>query len=190
MKPFYQPLSKILLLPLLILLIPTGHLAAQACSTSQGDQSTFGSNNVWIGYVYSGQNFDNYQGYVTEGSSTSPNFDESFGGQTVTYPTNGCSITTDHFSVRYKLKQSFTANWGDHVYTTTSYTVTLTGSTNFVIEYYEDAGDNRITFNITQNCAGTGSQSVSGTGNIWNGYIYQGMNFDTYKGLVTEGSAA
>src|SRR5258708_12032711 len=160
MKPFYQPLSKILLLPLLILLIPTGHLAAQACSTSQGDQSTFGSNNVWIGYVYSGQNFDNYQGYVTEGSSTSPNFDESFGGQTVTYPTNGCSITTDHFSVRYKLKQSFTGNFtitvggddgyrfsidggstlvihtcGNPPYTTTPSTITPTATTNSLIEY-------------------------------------------------------
>jgi hypothetical protein len=215
MNPFYQTLSKNIFLPLLILLASSGQLSAQACATAQGDQSTYGTNNVWIGYVYTGMNFNNYQGYVNEGSAASPNFDEGFGGGGVTYNTNGCSITTDNFSVRYKLTQSFTGNytitvggddgyrlsldggatwpinnWNDHVYTTSSYTITLSGPTNLVLEYYQDGGANRVTFQITQNCTGTGNQTIYGTGNIWNGYIYQGMNFDVYKGMLDEGNAA
>jgi hypothetical protein len=197
-----------------IFLLSSQQSHAQACSTAQGDQNAYGSNNVWIGYVYTGQNFNTYMGYVNEGATGSPNFDESFGGATVTYNTNGCSITTDNFSVRYKLSQPLTGNytitvsgddgyrlsldggttWAidnftDHGYQSTPITVNLSGTTNFVLEYYENGGDNRVTFNMVQNCSGTGDPSVYGTNNVWRGYMYQGMNFDVYKGFVTEGNS-
>jgi hypothetical protein len=188
---------------------------AQACSTSQGDQSTYGTNNVWIGYAYKGTAFNYYQGYVTEGTASSPNFDESFGGDQNNYTTNGCSVYTEQFSMRYKLNQSLIGsytitvggddgyrlsldggttwainNWNDHGYTTSSITVSLTGTTNLVLEYYENGGGNRVTFNLVYNCTGSGSPTAYGTNNVWQGHLYQGMNFDTYKGDITEGTAS
>ncbi len=215
MNPLYSSLKKKLILSLTILLLSSGQLLiAQACSTAQGDQTTYGTNNTWIGYAYTGQNFNNYQGYVTEGNSFSPNFDESFGGDQVNYPTNGCSVYTDGLSMRYKLTQTLTGNytitvggddgyrlsldggstwainkWNDQGYNTTAVTVNLTGATNLILEYYENGGGNRVSFNIVQNCSGTGDPTLYGTNNVWQAYLYQGMNFDTYKGYVTEGSS-
>src|SRR3984957_11436471 len=107
MKTIAKSYVKTIILFLIFFLLCYGLLSAQTCSTAAGDQTTYGINNVWIGYVYTGQNFNNYQGYVNEGSLSSPNFNEGFGGGGVTYNTNGCSITTDNFSVRYKLQQTF-----------------------------------------------------------------------------------
>jgi hypothetical protein len=215
MKTFYPYLEKLMPLSLVILLLSSnGQVQAQACATAQGDQTTYGTNNVWIGYVYTGQNFNNYQGDVTEGTAASPNFNETFGGG-ATYGTNGCSITTTHFSVRYKLTQSFASSnytitvggddgyrlsldggatwvinmWQDQSYATSTYTVALNGSYNIVLEYYQDAGANRVSFNIAQICTGTGNPATFGTNNVWMGYLYQGMNFQLYKGSVTEGTA-
>jgi hypothetical protein len=215
MKTFYTYLLKLIPLTLVILLFTSGsQLQAQACGTAQGNPATYGTNNVWIGYVYTGQNFNNYQGYVTEGTAASPNFNESFGGG-ATYGTHGCSITTTNFSVRYRLTQSFTSGnysivvggddgfrlsldggatwainmWQDQSYTTSTYTVALNGSYNIVLEYYQDGGANQVSFNITQICTGTGNPATYGTNNVWMGYLYQGMNFDLYKGFVTEGAA-
>jgi len=201
----------------LILLTAAG-ADAHSCNacTPVGDQTTYGTNNVWIGYVYQGKTFGTYAGWVNEGAVSSPNFDESFGGTNTTYNTAGCPITTENFAVRYKLTKTFTSgtyiitvggddgyrfsldggstwainNWNDHSYTSTPDTITLNGSYNMVLEYYENGGDNRVTFNVVQVCTGTENQTVYGTGNVWNGYIYQGMNFNIYKGKVTEGSAA
>lgn len=215
MKLFYAHLLKLMIPILAILLLSTGQVQAQACATAQGNQTTYGTNNVWIGYVYTGMNFNNYQGYTTEGTAASPNFNEGFGGGGVNYNTNGCSITTDNFSVRYKLTQSFASGnyaitvggddgfrfsldggatwvinqWQDQSYTTTTYNVALNGSYNMVLEYYQDGGANQVSFNITQICTGTGNPATYGTNNVWMGYLYQGMNFDLYKGSVTEGTA-
>lgn len=217
MKTFYAYLLKLIPLTLVILLFASGgQLQAQACATAQGNQTTYGTNNVWIGYVYTGQNFNNYQGYVTEGTAASPNFNEGFGGGGVTYNTNGCSITTDNFSVRYRLTQTFANSnytitvggddgfrlsldggatwainmWQDQSYTTSTYTVALNGSYNMVLEYYQNGGANQVSFNITQICTGTGNPATYGTNNVWMGYLYQGENFNLYKGSVTEGTAA
>jgi hypothetical protein len=205
---------KTLALPLIIILAASGQqLKAQACATAQGDQTAYGANNVWIGYAYTGTNFNNYQGYVNEGSAASPNFDESFGGDNVTYSTNGCSFNTNAFSMRYKLSLALTGNytftvggddgyrlsldggatwainnWNDHGYTSSAITVNLGGTTNFVLEFYENGGGNRVTFNMVFNCTGAGSPAAYGSNNVWAGHIYQGMNFDTYKGDVTEGA--
>jgi hypothetical protein len=217
MKQFYAFLSLILgavafFITLLLINLST---QAQSC-TPQGNQTTYGSNNTWIGYVYQGMNFNTYKGYVTEGNATSPNFDESFGGQQVNYNTNGCTVYTDTFSVRYKLTQTFANGnyqitvggddgyrlsldggatwainqWNDQGYATTTYNIALNGSTNLVLEYYEHFGANRISFNITAICTGTGDPTVYGTNNVWNGYLYQGMNFNMYKGQVAEGSSS
>ena len=214
MKTLYTRNLNICFLPIFLLLLLAYQNSSAQC-TPLGDQTSYGSGNTWIGYVYQGQNFDTYIGYVNEGSASSSNFDESFGGSNVTYNTNGCSITTQNFSVRYKLIQNFASGnylftvggddgfrlsldggatwvinrWNDQSYTTSTYTVALNGATNMVLEYYENGGDNRITFNVTPICMGTGDPTVYGTGNIWNGYVYQGMNFDLYKGQVSEGSA-
>src|SRR5258707_8305070 len=100
MKLFYTP---VLVSLISLLMLTAGE--ANAC-TALGDQTTYGTNNVWIGYVYQGKTFGTYNGYVTEGIASSPNFDESFGGG-ATYNTNGCPITTTNFAVRYKLNQTF-----------------------------------------------------------------------------------
>src|ERR1700744_3472064 len=215
MKHFYPHLLKLMIPALVALLSFTDQVQAQTCATAQGNPATYGTNNVWIAYVYTGQNFNNYQGYTTEGTAASPNFNEGFGGG-ATYNTNGCSITTTNFSVRYRLTQSFAnANytitvggddgfrfsldggntwvinqWQEQAYTTTTYTVAMNGSYNMVLEYYQNGGANQVSFNIMQICTGTGSQNTYGTNNVWMGYLYQGMNFQLYKGSVTEGSAA
>ncbi len=193
--------------------------AAAACSP-QGDQTTYGTNNVWIGYVYSSNNFLTYKGYVNEGISTNPNFDESFGGAQVSYNTNGCPLNvTDTFSVRYKLQQTFSDgdytivaggddgyrlsidggstwlinNWSAHSYASTTSTVHLTGSVKLVLEYFENTGDNRIMFNITKNCGSSVDQSIYGTNNKWIGYVYSGYgasSFATFKGTISEGAVA
>ena len=192
-----------------------GTLISQAQCVPAGNQTTYGTSNTWIGYVYQGSSFTKYKGYVNEGNSSSPNFDESFGGAQTNYATNGCPVYTDTFSVRYKLTQvlsdgdytfvvggddgyrlsldggsTYVINqWSTQSYGTTTYSVHLNGSYNIVLEYYENFGDNRISFNMTKACTGTGDPSVYGTGNKWNGYVYTGMNFNNYKGHVIEGSS-
>jgi len=143
--------------------------------TGSGNPATYGTGNKWIGYIYSGMNFASYKGFVSEGSSLSPNFDESFGGDNVSYGTSDCPITTNNFSVRYRLQQSFTNGvykiivgaddgyrlsldggttwvinkWNDQSYNTTTYSATLNGTYNMVLEYYENGGANRVSFNIS-----------------------------------------
>lgn len=187
---------------------------AQPC-TPQGNETSYGTNDIWIGYAYDNINLTGYSGYVNEGATGNPNFDEDFGGNDVTYATNGCGIFTSTFSMRYKLTKAFSNgfylftvggddgyrlsldggatwvinNWGDHSYTTTTYTASLNGVYNMVLEYYENGGGNRVSFNVAAGCIGTENTLFYGTGNVWNGYIYDGINFDFYAGMVTEGSA-
>jgi hypothetical protein len=59
-----------------------------------------------------------------------------------------------------------------------------------VLEYYENSGGNRVSFSVQAVCVGAENQALYGNNNIWNGYIYYGTNFNTYKGLVHEGVAA
>src|SRR3954466_4635599 len=79
---------------------------AQTC-TPAGDEVSYGTNNTWIGYVYGYTDFYDYRGSITEGNPSSADFVENFGGDNVVFPTNGCSITTSNFSVRYKLTKTF-----------------------------------------------------------------------------------
>ncbi|PWT95490.1 MAG: hypothetical protein C5B52_17705, partial [Bacteroidetes bacterium] len=139
-KPMKHNSTKIVLAIICGLILISEASSAQTC-TPQGNQTSYGTSNVWIGYVYQGNNFNTYKGYVNEGTSASPNFDESFGGTSVTYNTNGCSILTDTFSVRYKLKKTF-AN-GDYAFTVggdDGYRLSLDGGSTWVINNWGDHG--------------------------------------------------
>jgi hypothetical protein len=215
MKNVYLSVLKNFALCLALVAVANGAMA-QACSTSQGDTTVYGTNDVWIGYVFKGMNFNNgYQGYVNEGSASSPNFNEGFGGNGATYSTNGCSVAVNQISIRYRLQESLIGNftitvggddgyrlsldggntfiinqWKDQSYATTTVTVNLTGSTKFVLDYYQNGGANQVSFNITQNCAGTSDTTVYGANGIWNGYVFEGMNLQgTYKGMIHEGAS-
>lgn len=186
-------------------------LHAQPC-TPAGNQTSYGTNNQWTGYIYNSTNFTNYVGYVTEGSAASPNFDQGFGGSNTTYYTHGCSINTNYFSARYRLQKTFSAgayditvggddgyrlsldggntwvinHWSDQSYNITTYTANLNGTYNMVLEYYEITGENRISINFQNSCSGTENVNTYGTANTWIGYVYDGTGFNTYKGAVTE----
>jgi hypothetical protein len=104
-----------------------------------------------------------------------PTFDENFGnpgGVSVQYNTNSCYILTQQFSARYRLQQNLPLgnyvitvggddgyrfsldggstwvinNWNDHSYATTTYTATLSGTKNMVLEYYQNHVYDRVTF--------------------------------------------
>jgi hypothetical protein len=197
---------------LIISLLLIGRLQAQICASPQGDQNTFGTNDTWIGYVYNNNNFTNYYGYVTEGAPGNMNFDQSFGGDNVTYAVNGCNIQTEDFSIRYKLNKNFTDNdytitvggddgyrfsidggvnwvlqdWGGHGYTTRQGTFRLNGSIDLVIEYFDNGAGNRISFNI---CSVADDPNIYGTNNVWRGYVYDNQDFTAFKGTVFEGSS-
>jgi len=202
--------GKFIIISLLLISI---RLHAQNCASAQGDQVTYGTNDTWIGYVYDNDNFSRYYGYVTQGSPGNMNFDQSFGGNDVTYAVNGCNIRTESFSIRYKLRKTFAAtsytvtisgddgyrfsldggntwvlqDWGNHGYTTTTGTFTLNGTYNLVLEYFDDGGGNRITFSI---CGVTDDPTVYGTNGVWRGYVYDNQDFTSFKGTMLEGTAA
>jgi hypothetical protein len=203
---------KKLLLTTAICLFLSAAVSAQLC-TPAGDQSAYGNNNIWIGYVYNETNLaTNYAGYVNEGVAGNPNFDQSFGGDNVNYTTNGCAVPTSTFSVRYKLTKTFNGTfefviggddgyrfsldggatwvinkWNDQGYTTTNHIAVLNGTYNLVLEYYENSGGNRISFQSIATCMGLTDPLVYGTNNSWNAYVYDGIDFDSYKGMVNVG---
>lgn len=204
------------LIAVLLCLLTVHSLGYSQSCTPQGDETTYGTNNVWIGYAYDNVNFTTYSGYVNEGTVASADFDENFGGDNVTYPTNGCGVATSTFSMRYKLTKTFASGnytftvggddgyrlsldggttwvinqWNDQSYTVTTYLAALNGTYNMVLEYYENGGGNRISFASGPACVGTENTAIYGTGNVWNGYIYDGMNFDIYSGMVNEGTVS
>jgi hypothetical protein len=141
---------------------------------SADDPSVYGTNNVWRGYVYDNADFTNFKGTVTEGTLSNPFFDQGFGGDNVTYNTNSCAVNTETFSVRYRLRKTFTNSsvtflvggddgfrfsldggatwvinqWSDHGYYVNSYTATLNGTYDMVLEFYENGGGNRVSFDL------------------------------------------
>jgi hypothetical protein len=137
--------------------------------TVQGDQVSYGSNQ-WIGYVYDNSNFTNYRGYVTQNNA----FNQTFGGSTNNYNTNGCPVYMETMSVRYKNQRNFPCGiyrfrlggddghrisidgggswlgewWYNQGYNwgANHYTpwVFLDGTYDLVMEFYENGGGNRI----------------------------------------------
>jgi hypothetical protein len=150
--------------------------------TTQGDEVSYG-NDLWRGYVYTWTgspsfNSANYKGYVTENEQ----FDRDNAlGAIAGLTTNLClPIPSDGYTVRYKMIKNFSAGyykfsvggddgvrlsvdggntwlvnvWNDQSYTIyTSSTVFLNGSTNLILEYYENTGDSRISFSYTIPCS-------------------------------------
>ncbi|HTD93403.1 MAG TPA: T9SS type A sorting domain-containing protein, partial [Chitinophagaceae bacterium] len=93
----------------------------------------------------------------------------------------------------YRLSLDGGATWqinkrNDQGYTTTTYTATLGGNYNIILDFYENGGQNRVSFQMSPVCMGTENQSIAGTNNIWNAYVYDGTNFNIFKGLVHEGT--
>jgi hypothetical protein len=203
-----------LIIATLILLVSTT-AKSQTCSP-KGNETKYGSSDVWIGYVYDNLDLTSYKGYVNEGVSGNANFDESFGGSYANYSVNNCTVYTETFSVRYKLTKTFTNGtyditvggddgyrlsidggatwlinkWVEQSYSATTVTVQLKGSYNLVLEYYENGGENRISFNSVTSCTGTENTATYGTNNVWKGYVYSGTNFANYRGMMTEGKSS
>ncbi|MBC8034620.1 MAG: T9SS type A sorting domain-containing protein [Chitinophagaceae bacterium] len=199
----------------LILLLSTTFFYTGTFSqcTPTGDQTTYGTNDTWIGYAYQGMQFNTYKGFVNKGTAGNPNFDEGFGGNQVTYNTTSCSVYTDTFSMRYRLTKTFAtgaytftvggddgyrlsldggatwviSNFTTHSYNTMNTTLNLSGSYNIVLEFYEQYIHNRITFNVVNACISNGDPNEYGTNNVWRGHIYSGVMFDFYKGTVNQG---
>lgn len=139
----------------------------------KGVEESFATNS-WIGYVYNwaGGRTTNHLGTVTE----SIIFDRNMGTGNVAGATTTLSATpANNFFVRYKMtvnqsgKFNITVggddgyrlsldggatwiinNFTDHSYTSTTEQVCLTGITNFVLEYYENAGDARVSFSYNE----------------------------------------
>jgi hypothetical protein len=190
--------------------------ALQAQCTGSGSTTTNGSNNVWRGYVYTGTNFNTYKGRIAEGTTASADFDEDFGGDYTTFSTNSCNVTTDNFSVRFRLRKNFTNGyytftvggddgyrlsvdggstwiineWNDQGYNTASATVSLNGNTDLVLEYYENTGSNRISFSVVSTCVASGNGNAYGNNNVWQTYMYQGTGFQVFKGAGTHGNSS
>lgn len=202
------------LLPVLATtLIFCGRVFSQSC-TPQGNQTSYGTNHSWRGYVYHNPDFTSYAGYITVGNPVDASFDQNFGGDDVNFATNGCAVQTSTFSVRYKLNKNFAAGgylftvggddgfrlsldggatwvinrWFDQGYTTETYVTYLSGSYNLVLEYYENQGGNRISFSVASNCMGSEDPTEYGTNDQWRGYVYDGTNFNLFKGTVLKGS--
>lgn len=208
-------MRKNLLTSCLLTILMCADSLAQPCTT-QGDEITFGTNDTWIGYVYDNSDLTNYKGYILQGSPGNPAFDQSFGGLYVNFPTNGCPVYTESFSVRYKLRKTFAPgdydfnitgddgyrlsidggatwvvnNWSFYGYTENTVTLSLNGTYDLVLEYYEYAHNNRISFQVSNACSGIENTAVYGTNNVWRGYVYNGTGFNYYKGLRNQGTTA
>ncbi|MEL7145702.1 MAG: T9SS type A sorting domain-containing protein [Bacteroidota bacterium] len=153
------------------------------CGTAAGDEVSYGSGS-WIGYAYDGANnfaSADYQGFFTE----TQNFDESFCGNNCDFAINGCDINTETFSVRFRMNETFVCgtysitvggddgyrlsidggatyiieNYGVHPYETSTADVLLNGTYDMVLEFYENTGENRISFDIV----GSGSAATAGS---------------------------
>ncbi len=165
------------------------------CGSAQGDEITFGTGN-WIGYFYDGANnftSGNYQGYNTEAEI----FNQTFCGNNCAYAINGCSVTTETFTVRYKMNKNFSNaiyrftiggddgirlsvdngatylinGYINQAYTTYNGVAHLNGSSNLILDYFENSGNNRVSFSYTNMGDSYGgmvsaSQNICGSGTI------------------------
>ncbi|MCG9791756.1 hypothetical protein [Flavobacterium algicola] len=177
-----------------------------------GDEVSYGTDS-WIGYVYASTNGGNppsnafttsYVGYVNRDTK----FDQDLGSGSIT-GTNLTSSYSDYFAIRYKMNKSMPAGnytftvggddgyrlsldggssyvvnvWNNHAYSSRTYTVYLSGSTNFVLEYFETAGLSRVSFDYTY-CP-TSAGTLSGDQYICR---YSPNNTTTFSSTVPEGT--
>ncbi|MBB1193238.1 hypothetical protein DNC80_06085 [Flavobacterium sp. SOK18b] len=137
-----------------------------------GNQVSYG-NNSWIGYVYPGTNpqnsnfSTNYVGSISQTETFDLNLDNA--------PISGtgiCGSYADNYAVRFKMNRNLQAgcytftvgaddgyrlsldggttwviqDWTTHAYGEKTYDAYLSGNTNFVLEYFEAAGQARVRF--------------------------------------------
>ncbi|MFY0482549.1 Ig-like domain-containing protein [Flavobacterium sp. PLA-1-15] len=165
---------------------------AETCAPT-GDQAAFGIDS-WIGYVYDNSvGFDinnqfqssKYKGYILE---SNPTFTHNYGGGAISGPYM-CGTYYDTFAIRHKMRKNFPAgyytftvsgddgyrlsvngtevlaDWNDHGPTTASASIYLNGSTDLILEFYENAGGATISFNYTM-CTPTATAPTSISGNL------------------------
>ncbi|MEM6830874.1 MAG: T9SS type A sorting domain-containing protein [Bacteroidota bacterium] len=170
----------------LVLLISFNGWSQPCGVTPDGDETSFGSA-AWIGYVYDEANdfsTANYRGTINQTEL----FDEDFGASTGTFSTNSpCNVDLETFSVRFKMRQTFACgeyritiggddgvrlsldggtsyvidDYSTHPYRTVSVDVFLSGSTDMVLEFFENASDNRVSFTYSF-LSGIGSGGLIG----------------------------
>lgn len=171
--------------------------ATVAVNVPPGDQVSYGSNSWigYVYTSIDSANpptnafTSTYRGYVTQPEM----FDMDLGSGALS-GANICETHPTNFAIRFKMNKvlaegyyAFTvggddgyrlsldggatwiaSNWQDHGYdTTTTAQIYLSGNTNFVIEFYERAGQTRVTFNYTS-CP-TAPTGISGTNSICRG---------------------
>lgn len=192
--------------------------SAQTCTAPADDTSAFPTGNRWNAYCFREMNFTNYHGRAYFGSTGNSNFDVDFGSGGYRPGTSNfnCNLTTETFSVRAKVRRNFTTSrtydftvgsddgvrlyidgklvideWNEHPYATFTIPVYITsGYHNLVLEYYENTGENRISFDISNSACNQAPVTESyGSGNWWQAYYYVGKNFVTYRRNDFAGSA-
>ncbi|MDR6966755.1 hypothetical protein J2X31_000753 [Flavobacterium arsenatis] len=166
---------------------------AETCVPT-GDQATFGVDS-WIGYVYDNAvDFDinnqfqssKYKGYILEpnGQTFVHNYGE--GAVSGAYL---CGTYTNAFAIRHKMRKNFSAgyytftvsgddgyrlsingtevlaDWNYHGPTTATASLYLDGSTDLILEYFENQGGATISFSYTL-CTPTSTAPTSISGNL------------------------
>ena len=140
--------------------------------TAIGDQISYG-NNSWIGYVYPGANPENsnFSTNFVGSISQLETFDLNLANASIS-GTGICGSYADNYAVRFKMNRNLPAgcytftvgaddgyrlsldggatyvinDWTIHAYQELTYSVYLSGNTNFVLEYFEAAGQARVRF--------------------------------------------
>lgn len=189
---------------------------AQTCAAPTIDSAVYPTGNRWNAYVFRNMDFTNYHGRAYLGSTGNVNFDVDFGNSYNPGTSNfNCNLTTETFSILAKTNRNFPTagtydftvgaddgvrlyiddrlvidEWQEQSYTTFTIPVYLTaGYHKLKIEYYENTGDNRLSFNVsTSSCNQAPVTETYGTNNVWRAYYYVGKNFITYRRNGTAGT--
>jgi hypothetical protein len=178
----------------------TGLTATVTVTQPDGDEVTYGTDSwIGYAYASIDSSnpptntfTTSYRGYLTQPDTFDMNL-----GATALSGANICGTYATNFSIRFKMNKvlaagyyTFTAggddgyrlsidggatwiitNWVDHGYTTSTTTsLYLSGSTNFILEFYERAGVAEVSFSYTS-CTSYSSAptGISGTTSICNG---------------------
>ncbi len=153
-------------------------------------------------------NTTNYRGFITQNET----FNYDLVNGSVSGP-NLCGTYANQFAIRFKKIINFPAgfhvftvggddgyrlsldggatfiinNWGDHAYQQSVVTVSLSGNTNVVLEYYENTGQSRVSFSYCS--IPSVDPSVFGN-NAWNVYGFETQSMtpalSTYRGFYTQ----
>ncbi|MDT0676951.1 hypothetical protein [Autumnicola musiva] len=169
---------------------------------SGADQNLTGNDN-WVGHIYNGQ-FGTYLGRYSKPAI----FDENFGNSSCfSFSYNGRAgvVNTETFSVRYRMRSSLKGlytvaigsddgsrlnidgtqvynQWSDHGYIENqNILISLSGSSNLVLDYYENGGANRISLNSNSRPLIQNNLTQNITQSIYIGNTGQTISGDTYE---------